>query len=175
MSINDIYLSSGQMEADGIHVFSTDEKTGIQAREHKNPKITMEQGKPECIDPEYIRHGTTGLIASRNIATGEMAAPMIQPNRKEEDFVKHISDVICLDPEARYCFIMDNLNTHKSEALVRLVAGLEGMDEERLGVKGRSGIMQSMKSREEYLMDRSHKVYIVYTPKHCSWLNQIEC
>lgn len=38
MSINNIYLSSGQMEAGGIHVFSTEEKTRVQAREHKNPK-----------------------------------------------------------------------------------------------------------------------------------------
>lgn len=163
------------MEESGIHVVSTDEKTGIQAREHKNPKKTMISGKPECIDPEYIRHGTTGLIASRNVATGEMVAPMIQPNRKEEDFARHIGDVVNLAPEDRYCFIMDNLNTHKSETLVRLVADLEGTGEDQLGVKGRSGILKSMESREEYLKDRSHKVYIVYTPKHCSWLNQIEC
>lgn len=96
------------MEADGIHVFSTDEKTGIQAKEHKNPKRAMVQGKQECIDPEYIRHGTTGLIASRNVATGEVSAPMIRPNRKEEDFAEHIGDVVNLAPKDRYCFIMDN-------------------------------------------------------------------
>ena len=78
------------MEEDGIHVISTDEKTGIQAREHKTPKKTMKQGKPECIDPEYIRHGTTGLIASRNVATGEIVAPMVQPSHKEEDFARYI-------------------------------------------------------------------------------------
>lgn len=163
------------MEANGIHVISTDEKSGIQAREHKNAKKGMKPGKPECVDPEYIRHGTTGLIASRNVATGEVIEPLIQPTRKEEDFAQHIRNVVGRAPEDRYCFIMDNLNTHKSEAVVRFVAELEGTDEESLGVKECSGILKSMKSREEYLRDQNHKVYIVYTPKHCSWLNQIEC
>lgn len=163
------------MEAKGIHVISTDEKTGIQAREHKSAKKSMKPGKPECVEPEYIRHGTTSLIASRNVATGEVVEPLIQPTRKEEDFAEHIRKVVGRAPEDRYCFIMDNLNTHKSEALVRFIAGMEGTDEESLGVKESSGILKSMKSREEYLMDQNHKVYIVYTPKHCSWLNQIEC
>ncbi|MFD1403004.1 hypothetical protein [Robinsoniella peoriensis] len=79
------------MEAGGIHVISTDEKTGIQAREHKNPKKSMKPGKPECVDPQYIRHGTTGLLASRNVATGEVIEPLIQPTRKEEDKLFYIS------------------------------------------------------------------------------------
>lgn len=163
------------MERDNIHILSTDEKTGIQAKEHVNPKQVMKPGQPERIDPEYIRHGTTGLIASRNVATGEIVAPLIQPTRKEEDFAKHIKNVVAINPHDKHYFIVDNLNTHKSETLVKLVAELSGLEEDTLGEKGKKGILKSMDSREQFLIDDSHKVVFIYTPKHCSWLNQIEC
>ena len=31
-----------------------------------------------------------------------------------------------------------------------------------------------MKTRKEFLEDESHCIRIIYTPKHSSWLNQIE-
>ena len=68
---------------------------------------------------------------------------------------------------------MDCLNTHQSEALVRLVAKLES-DSIDLGEKGKSGILKSMPSRAEFLTDPNHRLVIHFTPKHCSWLNQIE-
>ncbi|MFD1068303.1 transposase [Oceanobacillus locisalsi] len=134
----------------------------------------MKPGKPEKIEQEYIRHGTTTLIASRNVATGQVI-DSIGPTRKEEDFVNHISQVIAEDSEASYVFVMDQLNTHKSESLVRFVAGKCGIPQETLGIKERSGILKNMESRSEFLSDPSHRIQVVYTPKHCSWLNQIEC
>lgn len=173
--ICDIYFSASNIEAENAHVYSTDEKMGIHAREHKNPSIQMKEGCPEKIDPEYIRHGTSGIIASRNVATGEIVAPMVQPTRTEEDFAKHIENVINLNPDDKNIFVVDNLNTHKSETLVLLVAKIEGIPEAELGIKDRKGILKSMASREAFLSDTSHKVQFIYTPKHCSWLNQIEC
>jgi transposase len=156
-------------------MYSTDEKMGIQAREHKNPKQYMEPGQAERIDPEYERHGTSGLIASRNVATGEIIHPLIQPTRKEPDFAEHIDKVIKSNPpESKNIFILDNLNTHMSETLVRLVAKQSGIEENTLGIKGKSGILKNMESRAAFLQDPSHKTVFVYTPKHCSWLNQIE-
>jgi transposase len=173
--ICDIYIHASELESDDVHVYSTDEKMGVQAREHKNPSLSMKEGFTERIDPEYIRHGTSGIIASRNVATGEIVAPMVQPTRTEEDFAQHISDVINITPFGRHIFISDNLNTHKSESLVRLIAKIEGIPESELGVKGRKGILKSQASREKFLCDPAHRVRFVYTPKHCSWLNQIEC
>jgi len=173
--ICDIYLSAESLSDEGVHVYSTDEKMGIQAREHVNSKHSMEPGHPERVDPEYIRHGTTGIIASRNVATGEIVMPLVQPTRKEPDFLAHIESVIAVNPTDKHIFLTDNLNTHMSESLVRLVAKMDNIDESTLGVKGKSGILKNMTSRYDFLSDDQHKIVFKYTPKHCSWLNQIEC
>ena len=173
--ISNIYINASELASENIHVYSTDEKMGVQAREHKNPAINMKEGSPEKIDPEYVRHGTSGIIASRNVATGEIVAPMVQPTRTEEDFARHIENVLNQKPWHRAIFIVDNLNTHKSETLVRFVAKIEGIPESDLGIKDKKGILKSMTSRELFLSDPAHSVQFVYTPKHCSWLNQIEC
>ena len=170
-----LYTQASKLEKEGIHVFSCDEKTGIQAREHKNPAIPMSEGHIERIDPEYIRHGTSGIIASRSVATGEIVMPMVQPTRTEDDFAKHIKSVAEIDPNGRFIFVVDNLNTHKSEAMVRLIGDMENIPNDRLGVKRRSGILMNLTSREAFLTDNSHRISFVYTPKHCSWINQIEC
>lgn len=165
------------MEAQGIHVCSSDEKMGIQALEHAHESAPVKAGQVERIEHEYIRRGTSGLIASRRVVDGKIIAPLIQPTRTEADFARHIREVIAQDPDAGYRFVVDNLNTHVSEALVRLVIEQEGMeiDARTLGKKDRSGILKSMQTRAAFLSDPTHRIQFVYTPKHTSWLNQIEC
>jgi hypothetical protein len=172
--ICELYRSAAELEKSGIHVYSTDEKMALQAIEHTNPKQAMKPGQVERIDPEYERHGTTGIIASRNVSTGEIIHPLVQPTRKEPDFAKHIELVVRTDPFGRHIFVTDHLNTHLSETLVRFIANDEGIEQLSLGVKGKSGILKNKVSREAFLADKSHRIHFVYTPKHCSWLNQIE-
>ena len=138
--ISEIYINAVESEAQNIHVYSTDEKMGIHAREHKNPSIAMKEGQVERIDPEYIRHGTSGMIASRNVATGEIIAK-VQPTRTEEDYAGHIKNIYGRNPGDKHLFVNDNLNTHKSEALVLLIAEIEGISPSDLGKKGFSGIL----------------------------------
>ncbi len=147
--------------------------TGIQALERIAATKPVRPGLVERREFEYTRHGTQSLIANFEIVTGQVIAPSIGPTRTEVDFARHIAQTIALDPEGNWVFIVDQLNTHQSEALVRLVAHQCGSTEE-LGVKGESGILQSMATRAAFLSDASHRIQFVYVPKHTSWLNQVE-
>jgi transposase len=69
--------------------------------------------------------------------------------------------------------VADQLNTHQSETLVRWVGTCCGIDID-LGVKGQSGILQSRATRRAFLEDPSHRIRFLYTPRHASWMNQIE-
>lgn len=147
--------------------------TGIQALEHKYPDKLPLPGQCAKMEFEYIRHGTTSLIGFFDVATGCMESPYLNPTRTEEDFVKAVETLIKTDPNASWTFVCDGLNTHKSETLVRFVAETCGINME-LGTKGKSGILKSMESRADFLHDPTHRIRFVYTPKHSSWMNQIE-
>ncbi len=169
-----LYLSAPALHAQGVHVISTDEKTGIQAKERARPTLPMKPGWVEYQEFEYKRHGTCCLIGNFEVATGKVIAPTLSLTRTEEDFKTHIEDTFAQDPQGEWVFVVDQLNTHKSEALVRWVADVCDIKQD-LGEKGKSGILKSMQTRADFLMDEAHRVRFVYTPKHASWLNQIEC
>ena len=154
------------------YTVSVDEKTGIQALERAAPDLPMRTGSCAKREYEYIRHGTLCLIAALCVVTGKVF-PWLNKTRKEEDFACFMWDLLARDPVANWIIISDNLNTHCSESLVRLVADLCGIDDD-LGVKGKEGVLKSMESRTAFLSDESRRIRFVYTPKHCSWLNQIE-
>jgi transposase len=155
------------------HTICVDEMTGIQALERIATTIPMSFGQPARPEFEYKRHGTITFIGNFHTVTGELLAPTLGPTRTEVDFVRHIEQTIKLDPTAGYVIVSDNLNTHQSAGLVELVARLCGIEED-LGKKGKRGVLKSMKSRQEFLSDLSHRIRFVYLPKHTSWLNQIE-
>ena len=172
-TICELYQHAQELHAHGVHVVSTDEKTGLQAHERAHPTRPLQPGLVERVEFEYSRHGTQTLIANFEVATGQVIAPSVGPTRTEEDFVGHIERTIAGDPAAAWIFIVDRLNTHQSESLVRLVAKQCGIAED-VGVKGHSGIVASMPTRAAFLQDPTHRIRFVYTPKHTSWLNQVE-
>lgn len=157
------------------HTVCVDEMTSLQANEHRAPEKLPKAdqgGKVEC---QYTRHGTLSLTGSWEVFAGQMIETTIEQTRTAEDFASHIERTVATDPEAEWVFVVDNLNTHTGEPLVRLVARLIGFDQSGLGdKKKRKGILGSAASRREFLSDPSHRIRFVYMPKHSSWLNQIE-
>src|SRR4029077_6590105 len=125
------------------------------------PSKAMIAGKCQRIEFEYERHGTLCLIGNFVVTTGELLRATIGPTRTEVDFASHIKQTVAADPEGSWVFVVDNLNIHCSESLVRLVG--EGVEVPRArGKKGRWGVLKSVASRQAFLSESSRRIRFVY-------------
>lgn len=162
-----LYLDAPRLYQHGELVLCVDEKTSIQALERKYPGRPMAAGRPERREFEYLRHGTRCLIASLLVPTGRILGD-VSARRTSRDFGRHLRHVAEQFPDAqRFHWVMDNLNTHWNLSLCRLIARLSGLAFEPK--KLRTGAQ-----RRAFLTDPEHKHVLHFTPKHGSWLNQIE-
>lgn len=169
-----VYREAPALAAAGERVITTDELTGVQALERRYPNLPLRPGNVERREFEYKRHGTCSFIVSRDVVSGQIVAPSCGPTRTELDFLAHLQGVVASDPRAtRWRVVLDNLDTHRSESLVRWVAAESDLEID-LGEKGKSGVLHNRQSRAAFLSDTSHRIVFHFTPKHCSWLNQIE-
>lgn len=156
------------------HVLSVDEKTSIQALGRIEDSAPDSKGRYKRKEFEYVRNGTSGLIAAIDVGKGNIAQQMLHPTHTEQDFATFIHSLLPLfDPADQVVIIADQLNTHLSDSLVKLVAQHIGF-QQNLGKKGKKGILKTMQSRQDFLEDTTHRIRFVFTPKHCSWLNPIE-
>lgn len=158
---------------DGVHTVCIDEQTGIQALERVAPDLPTRRGAEARFEFEYRRHGTISLFGNLHVPTGQILKPMLNETRTEEDFLENLDNLISHDEAAPWRLIVDNLNTHCSEACVLYVAAVCGITED-LGKKGVRGVLENRFTRMKFLRDPSHRIRFVYLPRHTSWLNQIE-
>lgn len=171
----DVYAHAAERAAHGERTVSMDEMTGVQAFQRKHPDVPLLSGHVLRRAFESIRHGTLSWFFNLDVATGQVIEPSWGPTRGEHDCCAHLQRLRESAPETtRWHLMMDNVNTHCSESLVRWVADLEGLEPETLGVKDTRGILRSMASRAAFVHDPTHRVVLYYTPKHASWMKQVE-
>jgi hypothetical protein len=169
-----VYRTTPERAEGGQRTVSTDEMTGIQALERLAPDLPSRPGHVARREFEYKRHGTCSFIINFDVATGQVFSPSSGPTRTEADFVTHIRRTVESDPTAtQWHFVVDNLDIHRSESLVHYVARLADCSDD-LGVKYVRGVLRSKASRAAFLSNPSHPIVFHYTPKHASWLNQVE-
>jgi transposase len=172
----DVYLQAPQHHAQsGTHTVCVDEATGLQANEKRAESLPPQPDQAAKEETQYTRHGAVCLTAAWDVVQGQIVQHHTQETRTNEDFARFVEHTTSSDPNGKWVFVLDNLNTHSGEALVRLIARLEGIEETSLGdKKKRRGILGSIKSRQAFLNDPQRRIRFVYTPKHSSWLNQVE-
>ena len=162
-----LYIKAPMMYQKGRLVICCDEKTGMQALGRPHPTQPAVPGKPERREQDYIRYGTRALIASFIVPTGELIGDL-GPTRTSVDFATHLDHVAGQFPQIQgFDWVLDNLNTHWSLEVCRVIAQL-------CDVPFEAAVLQTGKQRRAFLTDPTHKHVFHFTPIHGSWLNQVE-
>jgi DDE superfamily endonuclease len=162
-----LYAQALRFFQQGRLVICADEKTGMQILQRAHPTQPVQPGKPEKREYEYIRHGVRALLASFVVPTGQLVWNL-GPTRTSKDWASHLTNVVQQLPTMqRYDWVVDNLNTPGSLELCQLVA--QWCDVPYLPKALRRGVQ-----RRAFLSDPTPKHVFHFTPKHGSWLNQVE-
>ncbi len=125
-------------------VLCIDEKR-LFAHERVTPLRPARLGSACQEEFQYRRNGTSTLLAAFNVGTGEVIGEC-RPTRKGDDLVEFMEAVAEQVP-GKVVVIWDNLNVH-----------YDGKDQRWTRFNERQG----------------GRFTFVYTPKHASWLNQVE-
>jgi transposase len=100
-------------------VFSIDEKTGMQATEHKHPLVPADESVPVRKEFEYVRHGTASLMAAFEVHTGDVYAEVIQKN-DSMTFCNFLAEIENQVPKGKKIHVvLDNGSSHTSRETKR--------------------------------------------------------
>jgi transposase len=99
---------------EGAHLVCLDEKTGMQALERRYAGRPAAPGRLGREEFEYIRHGTTTLIAAFDVRTGRVFGEC-RPTRKAPDLVEFMEHLALRYPTGDVYVVWDNLNIHHGE------------------------------------------------------------
>jgi DDE superfamily endonuclease len=162
-----LYVQALRFFQEGRRVLCADEKTGMQILHRAHPTHPVHPGKPEKREYEYSRHGVRAWLASFVVPTGQLVWHLGQ-TRTSVDGAAHVGHVVQQLPTMqRYDWVVDNLKTHWSLEVCQLVA--QGCGVPSLPKPRRRGVQ-----RRAFLSDPTHQHVCHFTPKHGSWLKQVE-
>ena len=162
-----LYIEAPMMYQQGRLVICCDEKTGMQALGRPHPTQPAVPGKPERREQDYIRYGTRVLIASFIVPTGELIGDL-GPTRTSVDFATHLSHVAGRFTQIKgFDWVLDNLNTHWSLEVCRVIAQL-------CDVPFESGGLADRKTTASLSDGPDPQACVPFHPDPGSWLNQVE-
>lgn len=150
------------------HLYSLDECPGIQVLQRLAPDLQTEKTRARLEEFEYIRNGTMDVFAILHVKTGKIFAEC-QADHKIQTllgvFERHLKT---LPKNETIHYIMDNLASHSSYAMCKLVA-----EYSKIECPSEKELDTSVK-RREWLQSENKRIVFTYTPFHGSWLNMIE-
>lgn len=94
-------------------VFSTDEKSQIQALDRTQPGLPLKKGRAGTMTHDYKRNGTTTLFAALNVLTGAVVGICL-PRHTHKEWLKFLRKLDSeTPPDKELHVIADNYATHK--------------------------------------------------------------
>jgi len=162
-----LYVHALRFYQPGRVVICADAKTGMQILQRRYPTQPVQVGKPEKREHESMRHGVRALLASFVVPTGHLGWNLGQ-TRTSTDWAAHLAHVVHQLPAMqRYDWIVDNLHTHWSREVCRLVAPW-------CAIPFTPKALHHGAQRRAFLCDPTPMPVFHFTPKHGSWLHQVE-
>jgi transposase len=106
-----LYLSP----PDRAVVLCVDEKPQAQALDRTQPTQPALPGRPAKASRDYVRHGTTALLAALGVATGKVVGACHRRHRHQEflTFLGHLDAAVERPAGTAVHVVMDNYGTHK--------------------------------------------------------------
>ena len=157
--IIDLYLNPPE------YLFCFDECTAIQATERLAPDFPPSVNLPGYKEFEYVRNGTTNLMAFLRAKTGEIFGRCTK-NHKTDTFIEVFKEHVQKQPaDVQLHYICDNYSTHFHDSFCQNVAELSGASYTTL---------ETGKERRYWLQLPDKRIVVHFLPFHGSWLNLIE-